>query len=92
MAVDYFTKWVEAEPLAQIIEAKMENFVRNHIIFCFGIPKVIITDNGRQFDNTKFKEFCALFHIDHKLTSISHPQANDEAEVTNRTILHGLKT
>ena len=46
MAVDYFTKWVEAEPLAQITKAKVENFVRNHIIFHFEIPKVIITDNG----------------------------------------------
>ena len=92
VAIDYFTKWVEAEPLAQITEAKVENFVRNHIIFHFGIPKVIITNNGRQFDNTKFKKFCALFHIDHKLTSIDHPQANGEAKVTNRTILHGLKT
>ena len=92
VAVDYFTKWVEAEPLAQITKAKVENFVRNHIIFRFGIPKVIITDNGRQFDNAKFKEFCALFHIGHKLTSVAHPQSNGEAEVTNRTILHGLKT
>ena len=45
--VDYFTKWVEAEALAQITEAKVENFIQNHIIFRFEIPKVIITNNGR---------------------------------------------
>ena len=89
MAVDYFTKWIEAKPLAQIIEAKVENFVRNHIIFRFKIPKVIITDNGRQFDNTKFKKFYTLFHIDHKLMLVAHPQANGEAKVTNWTP-HGM--
>ena len=47
VTIDYFTKWVETEALAQITEAKVENFVRNHIIFRFGIPKVIITNNGR---------------------------------------------
>ena len=47
VVVDYFTKWVEAEALVQITKAKVENFVRNHIIFRFEILKVIITDNGR---------------------------------------------
>ena len=92
VAIDYFTKWVEAEPLAQITEGKVESFVKNSTIFRFGIPHVIITDNGRQFDNPKFKDFCARYHIQHRLTSVAHPQSNGEAEVTNRTILHGLKT
>ena len=57
----------------------------------FGLPWIIITVNGRQYDNPKFKKFSFKFHIDHRLTSIGHPQSNDEAKVTNRTILHGLK-
>ena len=92
VAVEYFTKWVEAEPLAQITEKKMEDFVLKSIIYRFGIPHTIITDNGRQFDNDQFREFCSKFYITHKLTSVGHPQSNGEAEVTNRTILHGLKT
>ena len=92
MAIDYFIKWVEAEPLALIIESKVETFIWSHIIYRFDIPQFIITDNSRQFDNQKFKDFCAQHHIQHRLTSIGHPQANGEAEVTNRMILHNLKT
>ena len=57
-----------------------------------GLPLVIIIDNGRQFNNTKFEEFCMKYHIIHKLIFVGHPQSNGEVEVTNRTILQGLKT
>ncbi|XP_022895473.1 uncharacterized protein K02A2.6-like [Olea europaea var. sylvestris] len=58
----------------------------------FGIPKVLITDNGRQFDNQQFINFCSNLGIDHRLTSVSHPQSNGLAEVTNRIILQDLRT
>ncbi|KAK3042034.1 hypothetical protein RJ639_001736 [Escallonia herrerae] len=53
-AIDYFTKWTEAEPLATITEAKCEELFWKNVVFRFGIPKVRITDNGKQFDNSKF--------------------------------------
>lgn len=92
VAIDYFTKWVEAEPLATITTAKIQSFTWKNIICRFGIPRVLITDNGRQFDNHSFKAFCSSYHIDHRLTSVAHPQSNGQAEVTNRTILWDLKT
>ena len=57
IAIDYFTKWVEAEALSTITEAKIQSFVWKNIIFKFGIPRTIISDNGRQFDNQGFREF-----------------------------------
>ena len=51
VAIDYFTKWVEVEALATITEAKIRNFVWKNIICRSGIPMMIISDNGRQFDN-----------------------------------------
>ena len=54
VAVDYFTKWVEAEPLAIVTERKTTNFIWRSIVCRFGIPYTIVTDNGRQFDNAKF--------------------------------------
>ena len=54
VAIDYFTKWVEVEPAAKITEAKITSFVWKNIVYRFGIPNVIISDNGRQFDNPKF--------------------------------------
>ena len=57
IGVDYFTKWAEAEPLATITEQKVRNFVWRSIIYRFGILKALISDNGKQFDNQKFKNF-----------------------------------
>ncbi|XP_043710452.1 uncharacterized protein LOC122659403 [Telopea speciosissima] len=51
VAVDYFTKWVEAEPLAKITRQQMEKFFRDRIIYRFGLPKIMVTNNGKQFDN-----------------------------------------
>ena len=47
VAIDYFTKWVEAEALATITEAKVRSFVWKNIVCRFGIPMTIILDNGR---------------------------------------------
>jgi hypothetical protein len=59
VAVDYFTKWVEAEPLAQVKAANIQKFVWKSIICRFGLPKVIIADNGPQFNCKSFVDFCA---------------------------------
>ena len=45
--IDYFTKWVEVEPLAKITEKNIKSFVWKNIIFHFGIPRVLVSDNGR---------------------------------------------
>uniref|UniRef100_A0A804HWW3 Uncharacterized protein n=1 Tax=Musa acuminata subsp. malaccensis TaxID=214687 RepID=A0A804HWW3_MUSAM len=57
----------------------------------FGLPKTIITDNGPQFASRRFREFCASHGIQLKFSSVAHPQMNGLAEVTNRSILDGLK-
>jgi len=49
VVVDYFTKWIEVEPLASITTNKVQSFVWKNIICMFGLPNTIISDNGRQF-------------------------------------------
>ena len=73
VAVDYFTKWAEAEPLATIIEQKIRNFVWRAIICRFGIPRALVSDNGKQFDNAKFRDFCAELGIKNYYSSPAHP-------------------
>ena len=73
LAIDYFTKWVKAKPLAVIIEDKIQTFVWKNIFCRFGIPRMIISDNGRQFDSWKFKEFCAELGIQNHYSSLGHP-------------------
>ncbi|KAB2617051.1 hypothetical protein D8674_012920 [Pyrus ussuriensis x Pyrus communis] len=92
VAVDYFTKWAEVEPLATIIEAKIEDFVWKNILCRFGIPNAIVTDNGRQFDNKKFRMFCSKFNINLCFAFPAHPQSNGQVEAINKIIKRTLKT
>ena len=46
VAIDYFTEWVEAEPLAKITKAKVQDFIWKSIVCRFGLPRTLITDNG----------------------------------------------
>ena len=92
VAVDYFTKWAEADPLATITEQKIHNFVWRAIICRFGIPRALVSDNGKQFDNAKFRYFCVELRIKNYYPSPAHPQSNGQAEVTIKTLKAALKT
>ena len=46
VGIDYFTKWVEAEPLASITQQNVKNFVWKNIMCRFGVPRVLVSDNG----------------------------------------------
>lgn len=83
VAVNYFTKWVEAQPFAHITKEQMRKFMWSSIIYRFRIPRILISDNGRQFDNNWFKDFCVEQRIQHHFSSPTYPQANEQVEVTN---------
>ena len=51
-----------------------------------------MSDNGKQFDNPKFRDFCAELGIRNYYSSLAHPQSNGQAEVTIRTLKVALKT
>ncbi|KAL0447794.1 UNVERIFIED_CONTAM: hypothetical protein Slati_1907300 [Sesamum latifolium] len=63
VAIDYFTKWVEAEPLARITEGEVMKFIWKNIVCRFGIPREIISDNGHQFQDRRIQEWCQGLHI-----------------------------
>ena len=92
VVIDYFTKWVEAEALATITKAKVQNFVWKYIVCRFGIPRTIISDNGRQFDSHGFRLFCSSLGIKNKYSSPGQTQANGKTEVTNWTLLNIIKS
>ncbi|KAK3027489.1 hypothetical protein RJ639_040290 [Escallonia herrerae] len=76
VAIDYFTKWVKAKALSSITEQKCEDFFWRSVVCRFGIPRVLVTDNGRQFDNHTFRAFCTNLSIKQRFTSVAHPQTN----------------
>nr|POE58897.1 gypsy retrotransposon integrase-like protein 1 [Quercus suber] len=92
VGIDYFTKWVEAESLANITQQNVKNFVWKNIVCRFGVPRVLVLDNGWQFDNALFRDFCLHFRIQNHYSSPAHPQANGQAEVANRSLLKLIKT
>ena len=57
VSINYFTKWVEAEALATIIEKNIRNFVWRNIIYKYETPRVLVSDNRKQFDNDSFSDF-----------------------------------
>ena len=83
---------VEAEPLATITEKSIRTFVWKNIICKYGIPRVLVSDNGKQFDNSAFRDFCSELGIKNHYSSPAHPQANRQVEVTNQTLLKIIKT
>jgi hypothetical protein len=91
VATDYFTKWVEAEPLARITDSESRKFVWKNIITRFGIPRCFVSDNGTQFDSGPFKKYCSDFGIRNYFSSPAYPQGNGQAESSNKVILNGIK-
>ena len=92
VGINYFTKWVEAESLATIIERNIRSFVWRNIIYKFEISRVLVSDNGKQFDNIAFRDFCSELGIKNHYSSPAHPQANGQVEVTNQSLLKIIKT
>ena len=72
--IDYFTKWVEVEPLANIKDVDVKRFIWKNIVTRFGVPNVLILDNGLQFDSKTFRKYCSDLgikkHIFHSGLSI----------------------
>jgi transposase InsO family protein len=85
-----FTKWIEARPMAKIGSRQAVNFIQD-IIFYFGVPNSIITDNDTQFTGEKFLEFCNGNNIRVDWATVAHPCTNGQVERANDLILKGLK-
>ena len=97
VAVDYFTKWVEAEALANIRDVDVKNFVWKkkfvwkNIITRFRVPESLVSDNGLQFDSKFFRKFYSDLGIKNKYSTPAYPQSNGQAEATNKAIMSELK-
>jgi len=91
VAIDYFTKWVEAESVAQITAHEVQHFMCKNLMCCFGIPRHLISDNGTQFASQQLGKLCSDLEIKKIFVSMEHPQTNGQLESANRVLLRGLK-
>nr|GEW35883.1 reverse transcriptase domain-containing protein [Tanacetum cinerariifolium] len=91
VAMDYFTKWIEAKAMATITGGQVKKFVWDNIVCRFGISGEIISDNGKQFADNPFKNWCEKLNITQHFASVKHPQSNGLVERANRSLAKGIK-
>ena len=91
VGTNYFTKWVEAEPLANIRDVDAKRLVWKNIVTRFGVPHVLISDNNLQFDSKMFIKYYGKLGITNRYSILAYPQGNGQAEAVNKVIVSGLK-
>ncbi|XP_026399417.1 uncharacterized protein LOC113295283 [Papaver somniferum] len=85
VATDYFTKWVEAVALVRTEAAHVHRFIRENIICRFGVPAMIVSDNGKQFDSETIKSLHEGLHINHNFSTPYYAQSNGQATTPRRS-------
>ncbi|CAJ2646382.1 unnamed protein product [Trifolium pratense] len=87
VGVDYFTKWIEAIPLPNVDQEEVISFIQNHIIYRFGIPETITTDQGSVFTGRKMQEFARQTGFKLLTSTPYYAQANGQVEAANKIII-----
>ncbi|XP_059635388.1 uncharacterized protein LOC132277555 [Cornus florida] len=85
------TKWVEAVALSMAIGQVVANFIKENIIYRFGIPRVILSDNRTLFVNGRVRALFQQYHVTHYRSTPCYPKGNRQAEATNKTLLRILR-
>lgn len=84
LALDYVSKRVEARATTTKDSKMISEFLKTNVFNRFGVPKVIISNQGTHFCNSVMKKLMETFGFWHKVTIAYHPQANSQTEVSNR--------
>ncbi|KAL0416649.1 UNVERIFIED_CONTAM: hypothetical protein Slati_3496800 [Sesamum latifolium] len=90
-AIDYFSKWAEAVPLKEVKKENVADFIRTNIIYHYGVPRYIITDNGKPFCNSLIDKLCQKFNFKQRNSSMYYAAANGLAKAFNKTLCSLLK-
>ncbi|MCO5601024.1 hypothetical protein L7F22_055141 [Adiantum nelumboides] len=86
VAIDYMTRWVEAQRIARVNEKTVSKFVYTHICCRFGTPLEIVSDNGPRFRKGFLTEVCEELKISHRHSTPYYPQSNGLVEKANGII------
>ena len=89
--IDYFTKWVESIPLETVTLKNMVDFIREHIVYHFGIPQTITTDQGIMFISEEFRDFAISMGIKLLNSSPYYAQTNGQVEASNQIMIKLIK-
>ena len=90
VATEYLTRWPEARAVPDASANTLAQFIFEEIICRHGTPKIILSDQGRNFISETIRILCEKFLIKHKFSSPYHPQTNGMVERFNRTLCESL--
>ncbi|KAL0453527.1 UNVERIFIED_CONTAM: hypothetical protein Slati_1330800 [Sesamum latifolium] len=90
-AIDYFSKWTEAVPFKEVKKENVADFIHTNIIYHYGVPRYIITDNGKPFCNSLIDKLCQKFGFKQRNSFMYYVAANGLAEAFNKTLCNLIK-
>lgn len=88
--LDHFSKFTFLKPVKKFNSKIIISFLKDEIFSCFGVPEVVVSDNGTQFKSREFSDFLSKYGIHHTFTGAYAPQSN-AAERVNRSINAALR-
>ena len=69
--MDYFTKWVETETLANIQDVDVKKFMWKNLVIKYGVSESLVSDNGLQFDGKVFCKYCSNLGIKNRYSTLA---------------------
>ena len=82
---DYYSNFIEVEHLSKATTSSVSKALKA-MFARYGVPDVLILDNGSQFASEDFAEFTRKWRFDHITSSPHYPQSNGKAENAVKTV------
>lgn len=90
VVIDLFSKFVLIKPVKRATAEATVTFLKENVFLKYGVPEILISDNGAQLKSNLFAEFLAKYKVIHWRTANYHAQAN-ATEAANKTIKHAIR-
>lgn len=92
VVADWFTKYVSVLPLRQATVCKIVSMIENEIFLLFGVPQMVLVDNGTQFKSKQFQDLMTKYSVPKLWYNAKyHPQVNF-VERTNRVVKTAIRS
>lgn len=90
IVLDHLTKFHWVCPLRKFTASAIQTFLESQIFHVYGVPEVVVSDNGSQFKANEFNAFLTKYGITHTYTAYYSPQSN-ASERVNRSLIAGIR-
>lgn len=87
MGIDYFTKWIKVVPLVKVDQEVVIEFIQKHIVYRFGIPETITTNQRSVFVGQRMQEFASETGSKLVTSTPYYAQENGQVEAANKVII-----